>query len=188
MLNPKYLPPSRDQLMKTLIPAWYSEEKKQAVTELLGLTEAALTCDWWTNSAHDHYLTVNLHFLMKGQMMQKVLCTKSVYDTSTAEARLLDRILEEFGVRDKVLAVTAENEPSMDILIGSLQIRKLKCFASILSLAAQKAFTCRGVIEWASKIRSVAVWIRTSSSAQHILQEKQKLFSECLILPLHDDQ
>lgn len=188
MLNPKYRPPSRDQLMKTLIPAWYSEERKQAVMEVLGVTEAALTCDWWTNSAHDHYLTVNLHFITKGQMMHKVLCTKPVYDTSTADAGLLDRILEEFSVRDKVLAVTAENESSVDILIGSLQIRTLKCFASILSLAAQKAFTCRGVIEWASKIRGVAVWIRTSSSAQHILREKQKLFSECLILPLHDDR
>lgn len=188
MLNPKYRPPSRDQLMKTLIPAWYSEEKKHAVKELLGVTEAALTCDWWTNSAHDHYLTVNLHFIMKGQMMHKALCTKSVYNTSAADAQLLDGILEEFGVRDKVLAMTAENVSSVDILIGSLQIRKLKCFASILSLAAQKAFTCRGVIGWASKIRGVAVWIRTNSSAQNILQERQKLFSECLILQLHDDQ
>lgn len=188
MLNPKYRPPSRDQLMKTLIPAWYSEEKKQAVKELLGVTEAALTCDWWTNSAHDRYLTVHLHFVMKGQMMHKVLCTQSVYDTFTADARRLDHILEEFGVRDKVLAVTAENESSVDILIGSLQIRKLKCFASILSLAAQKAFTCRSVIGWASKMRGVAVWIKTSSSAQNILQEKQKLFSEGLILNLHNDQ
>lgn len=174
--------------MKTLIPAWYSEEKKEVVKELLGVTEAALTCDWWTNSAHDHYLTLNLHFIMKCQMMHKVLCTKPVYDTSTADARLLDGTLEEFGIQDKVLAVTAENESSVDVLISGLQIRKLKCFASILSLAAQKAFTCRGVMGWTSKIRSVAVWIRTSSSAQDILHEKQKLYSEYLILQLHDDQ
>lgn len=174
--------------MRNLIPAWYSEEKKQAVKELLGVTVAALTCDWWTNSAHDHYLTVNLHFVMKGQMMHKVLSTKSVYDTSTADAQLLDCILEEFHVGDKVLAVTAENKSSVDILIGSLQIRKLKCFSSVLSLAAQKAFTCKAVIGWASKIRGVVVWIRTSSSAQHILQEKQKMFSEFPILPLHNDQ
>lgn len=187
MLNPKYRPPSRDQLMKNLIPAWYSEEKKQAVKELLGVTEAALTCDRWTNSAHDHYLTVNLHFIMKGQMMHKVLRTEPVYDTSTAEAPLLDRILEEFGVRDKVLAVTAENESNVDISIGNLQMRKLKCFARILSLAGQKAFNCRGVAGWTSKMRGFAVWIRTSSSARNILQEKQKLLSECLLLSLRAD-
>lgn len=174
--------------MKTLIPAWYSEERKQVVRELLGVTEAALTCDWWTSSARDHYLTVDLHFITTGQMMHRVLCTKPVYDASAADAPLLGRILEEFGVRDKVLAVTAENESSVDILISGLQIRRLKCFASILSLAAQKAFTCSGVIGWASKMRAVAMWIRSSSSAQHILQEKQKLLSECLILPLHEDR
>lgn len=188
MLNPKYRPPSRDQLMKTLIPAWYSEEKKQAVQELLGVTEAALTCDRWTNSAHDHYLTVNLHFITKGQMMHKVLCTEPVYDTSAAEAPLLDDILEEFNVRDKVLAMTAENDSSVDIFISSFHMRKLKCFANILSLAAQKAFSCRGVIGWVSKMRAIAVWIRTSSSARNILHEKQKLLSECLILPLHADR
>lgn len=125
---------------------------------------------------------------MTGQMTHKVLCTKPLYDASAADASMLGRILEEFGVRDKVLAVTAENESSVDILIGGLQIRRLKCFASILSLAAQKALTCRGVIGWASKMRAAAVRIRGSSSAQHILQEKQKLFSECPILPLHEDQ
>lgn len=187
MLNPKYRPPSRDHLMKTLIPAWYSEEKKQAVEELLGVTEAALTCDRWTNSARDRYLTVNLHFIMKGQMTHKVLCTEPVYDASAAKARLLDRALEEFGVRDKVVAVTAENESSVDASIGSLQMRTLKCFASVLSLAAQKAFTCRGVAGWTSKMRGAAAWIRASSSARNILQEKQKLLSERLTPSLHAD-
>ncbi|TNN01119.1 hypothetical protein fugu_010501 [Takifugu bimaculatus] len=171
-LNPKYRPPSIDELRKTLIPSWYSAEKKRAVEELLGVTEAALTCDWWSNSAHDHYLTVNLHFIMKGQMMHKVLRTKPVYDASTAEAPLIYPILEEFGVRDKVVAVTVDN---MDISINSLHIRKLKCFACILNLAAQKVFTCSSVVRWVSKIQAVLAWIKTSLPAQNILQEQQKM-------------
>lgn len=184
-LNPKYRPPSRDHLVKTLIPSWFSEEKRQTVDALLEVTEAALTCDWWTNSAHDHYLTVHLHFIVKGQMMHKALCTKPVYDTPTAEARLMDDVLGEFGVRDKVLAVTADNVSS--VVIAGLQFRKLKCFASILNLAAQKVFTCSSVVGWVSKIRGAVLWIKTSSAAKNVLQEKQKLLSRCLVLFLHDD-
>lgn len=152
------------------------------------MTEAALTCDWWSNSAHDHYLTVNLHFIMKGQMMHRVLCTKPMYSGFTTEARLMDSILEEFSVRDKVVAVTVDNVSSVDISTNSLQIRKLTCFASILNLAAQKLFTCSSVVRWVSKIQAIVVWIKNSSLGQNVLQEKQKMFSKCLKLSLHDDQ
>lgn len=151
------------------------------------MTEAALACDWWSNSAHDHYLTVNLHFIMKGQMMHRVLCTRPMYSGFTAEAQLMDSILEEFGVRDKVVAVTVDNVSSVDISANSSQIRKLACFASILNLAAQKLFTCSSVVRWVSKIQAV-VWIKNSSLGQNVLQEKQKMFGKCLKLSLHDDQ
>lgn len=125
---------------------------------------------------------------MKGQMMHKVLCTKPVYDASTAEAPLMYPILEEFGVRDKVVAVTVDNISSVDISINSLHIRKLKCFARILNLAAQKVFTCSSVVRWVSKIQAVLAWIKTSPPAQNILQEQQKMLSKCLKLYLHGDQ
>lgn len=117
--------------------------------------------------------------------MHKVLCTKPVYDASTAEAPLIYPILEEFGVRDKVVAVTVDN---MDISINSLHIRKLKCFACILNLAAQKVFTCSSVVRWVSKIQAVLAWIKSSLPAQNILQEQQKMLSKCLKLSLHGDQ
>lgn len=112
--------------------------------------------------------------------MHKVLCTKPVYDVSTAEAPLMYPILEEFGVRDKVVAVTVDNISSVDISINGLHIRKLKCFASILNLAAQKVFTCSSVVRWVSKIQAVLAWIKTSAPAQNILQEQQKMLSKCL--------
>lgn len=182
-LNPKYQLPSRDQLINTLIPSWYSVEKKHAIKELLHVSEAAVTCDWWTSFACDHYLTVTLHFIMKGQMKQKVLCTKPVYDaqTDTVVAEQIGGILEEFGVRDKVVAMTADNAFSMDIAIKKLQFRKLRCFARILNLAAQTVYTSSTVARWASKIRAVIVWIKRSSTAQKVLQEKQQLFSEYMI-------
>lgn len=182
-LNPKYQLPSRDQLINTLIPSWYSAEKKHAIKELLRVAEAAVTCDWWTSFARDHYLTVTLHFIMEGQVKEKVLCTKTVYDaqTDTVVAEQIGSILEEYGVRDKVVAMTLDNAFSMDIAIKKLQFRKLRCFARILNLAALKVYTSSTVTRWASKIRSVVVWIKRSLTAQKVLQEKQQLLSEYMI-------
>ncbi|XP_042342939.1 uncharacterized protein LOC121943484 [Plectropomus leopardus] len=183
MLNPKYQLPSRDQLINTLMPSWYSAEKKRIIKELLQVSQAAVTCDWWTSSVHDHYLTVTLHFIVKGQMKHKVLRTKPVYDaqTDTAVAEQICKILEEFGVRDKVVVVTLDNSSSMDIAIKKSQLRKLRCFAQVLNVAAQKVYTSIAVTRWASRIRAVVVWIQRSSTAQKILQEKQQLLN----LPQH---
>ncbi|XP_033487830.1 uncharacterized protein LOC117260069 isoform X3 [Epinephelus lanceolatus] len=183
MLNPKYQLPSRDQLMNTLMPSWYSVEKNHVIKELLQVSEAAVTCDWWTSFAQDRYLTVTLHFIIKGQMRHKVLRTKPVYDVQadTAVAEQIGGILEEFGVRDKVVAVTVDNGSSMDVAIKKSQFRKLGCFAQILSLAAQKVYFSITVTRWASRIRAVVVWIKRSSTAQTVLREKQQLLN----LPQH---
>lgn len=190
-LNPKYRLPSSDQLINTLIPSWYCVEKKHIIRELLQVSKAAVTCDWWTSFADDHYLTVTLHFITKGQMKQKVLRTRPVYDaqTDTAVAEHIGGVLQEFGVRDKVVAMTVDNAFSLDIAIKKLQFRKLRCFAHILGLAAQKVYTSCTVATWASQIRAVVVWIKRSSTAQAVLQEKQQLLSEymassCLSLEL----
>ncbi|XP_067451432.1 uncharacterized protein [Thunnus thynnus] len=182
-LNPKYQLPSRDQLINTLIPSWYLLERKNLIRELLRVSKAAVTCDWWTSLAHDRYLTVTLHFIMKGQKRQKVLRTKSVYDSQTGAAAVeqIGRILEEYGVKDKVVAMTVENGFNMDFSIKKLPLRKLRCFAHILSLAAQKVHTSNTVARWASKIRDVVVWIKGSSNAETVLQEKQQLWN----LPEH---
>ncbi|XP_053176913.1 uncharacterized protein LOC128360498 [Scomber japonicus] len=182
-LNPKYQLPSRDQLVNTLIPSCYSVERKNLIRELLQVSKAAVTCDWWTTLAHDQYLTVTIHFIMNSQMRQKVLRTKSVYDSqmSPAAAELISAILEEFGVKDKVVAMTMENASSMDSSNKKLPFRKLRCFAHILNLSAQKVNTSNTEASWASKIRAIVVWIRRLSTAGTVLQEKQQQWN----LPQH---
>nr|XP_046245767.1 uncharacterized protein LOC124059629 isoform X2 [Scatophagus argus]XP_046245768.1 uncharacterized protein LOC124059629 isoform X2 [Scatophagus argus]XP_046245769.1 uncharacterized protein LOC124059629 isoform X2 [Scatophagus argus] len=178
-LNPKYQLPSRDELTNALIPSWYSVEKKHIIRQLLQVSEAALTCDCWTSLAHDRYLTVTLHFIMKGHMQQKVLRTKPVHDAQTdaVVSEQLGSVLEEFGVRDKVVAVTVADTFSMDITIRKVQFRKLRCFAQVLNVAAQSVYTSSTVARWASKIRAVVVWIKRSSTAKKVLQEKQQLLN-----------
>ncbi|XP_060903078.1 uncharacterized protein LOC132980771 [Labrus mixtus] len=179
MLNPKYCLPSRDQLTNKLIPSWFSAEKKSVIRELLHVSKAALTCDWWSSVNRDQYRTVSLHFITNGQMTHKVLRTNQVYDAQadTAVAEQVAAVLKEFGVGGKVVAMTVDNAFSVDRDIKKLKFRKLRCFAQILNGAAQKVYTSNTLVRWASKIRAAVVGMQSSSAAQAVLHEKQKLLN-----------
>ncbi|KAJ8014398.1 hypothetical protein DPEC_G00039810 [Dallia pectoralis] len=107
-----------------------------------------------------------------GQSKEKVLQTRAVYKAQTgiAVAEEIDGILEEFGVKEKVVAATVDNAANMD-----------GCFAHTLNLGAQKLYNCNTVSNWAARIRSVIVWMKRSHMAKVGLKEKQQL----LKLPQH---
>ena len=50
-LNPRYRPPSRDDLSNNLIPAWYSVTKQNVIQQLAQVNKIAITCDGWTSVA-----------------------------------------------------------------------------------------------------------------------------------------
>ncbi|KAF3858796.1 hypothetical protein F7725_011997 [Dissostichus mawsoni] len=72
-LNPT-TPPTRDCLTNQLIPSWHKIEKSNIITELSEVSYVALTSDGWTSIAQDHYLTVTAHYLVEGEMRQKLGC------------------------------------------------------------------------------------------------------------------
>ncbi|KAK0154985.1 Zinc finger BED domain-containing protein 1 [Merluccius polli] len=182
ILNPKYKAPNRDSLTNHF-SAWYAVENGNMISELKRVSKAAITADGWTSFSQDHYLTVTLHFVRNGQAHDKVLKTKAVYQaqTGTAVAEEIDEILEEYGVRDKVVAATVDNAANMDVAVKKLQIVKFPCFAHTLNLGAQKLYNCTTISNWAARIRSVIVWMKRSHMAKVVLTEKQEL----LKLPKH---
>lgn len=188
ILNPKYKAPNRESLANHLIPAWYAAEKANLISELKQMSKAAITADGWTSFSQDHYLTVTLHFVSNGQAKEKVLKTKAVYQAQTGSAvgEEIDDILEEYGVREKVVAATVDNAANMNVAIKKLQIVKLPCFAHTLHLGAQKLYNCTAISNWAARVRAVIVWMKRSHMAKVVLKEKQDLLSK--ISSLHCKQ
>lgn len=172
ILNPKYKAPNRESLTNHLIPAWYAVEKGNVISEL----------------KQDHYLTVTLHYVRNGQAKEKVLKTKAVYQaqTGSAVAEEIDDLLEEYGVREKVVAATVDNASNMDVAIKKLQIVKFPCFAHTLNLGVQKLYNCTAISNWAARVRTVIVWMKRSHMGKVVLKEKQDLLSK--ILSLHCKQ
>ncbi|KAM4625223.1 E3 SUMO-protein ligase ZBED1-like [Polymixia lowei] len=155
ILNPKYKAPNRDSLSNHLIPNWYRVEKGNLISELKHVSKAAITADGWTSFSQDHYLTVTLHYVRNGQAQEQVLKTKAVYraQTGTAVAEEIDDILEDYGVREKVVAATVDNAANMDVAVKKLQVVKFPCFAHTLNLGAQKLYNCTAISNWVARIR-----------------------------------
>ncbi|KAJ8349851.1 hypothetical protein SKAU_G00249810 [Synaphobranchus kaupii] len=116
-------------------------------------------------------------------MNQKVLKTKAVYKAQTGAvvAEEIGDILDEFGIRDKVAAITVDNASNMDVAVKKLHIIKIGCFAHTLNLGAQSLYTITSVAKWTAKIRDVIVWMKRSSMAKTVLREKQHILN----LPQH---
>ncbi|KAI7789674.1 putative zinc finger BED domain-containing protein 1-like [Triplophysa rosa] len=181
-LNPKYTPPSRDTLSNVLIPAWYKVEKANLIMQLTTVGKLALTSDSWTSLSQDHYLTVTAHYILEGETRQKVLTTKAVYEAQTGPivAEEISEVLQEFGIMDKIVAVTVDNTANMDVAIKRLQFIKLGCFAHTLNLGAQSIHSVASVANWTAKIQNIVVWMRRSSMAKTVLREKQQVLKRFL--------
>lgn len=113
-------------------------------------------------------------------MRQKVLQTKPVYTAQTGlvVAEVIGDVLTDFGIFDKVVAFTVDNAANMDVAIKRLRFVKLGCFAHTLNLAAQNLYSLTAVTQRTAKIRAIIVWMKRSSMAKIILQEKQDLLSK----------
>ncbi len=157
--------------------AWYAVEKENIKKELQDVRDVAVTADGWTNIAQYHYLTVSVHYVREGSMKEKVLHTRAVYTSQTGEivAEEIGDILDEFNIKDRVVAVTVDNAANMDVAVKKMSIKKNCCFAHTLNIAAQKLYTIPSVSQWAGRIRAKVVWLKRSSLAKPVLKEKQRL-------------
>lgn len=179
-LNPQYQSPSRDMLSNTLIPAWYAVEKGNLKRKLQVVADVAVTADGWTSVAQDHYLTISVHYVKEGSMMENVLHTRAVYTSQTGEviAEEIGEILDEFEIKHKVVAIIVDNAANMDVAVKKMSIIKIGCFAHTLNTAAQKLYNVPSISRWAGRIRAMVVWLKRSSLAKPVLKEKQKLLGK----------
>lgn len=91
-------------------------------------------------------------------------------------------MLEEFGVREKVAAMTVDNAANMEVAARELQIRKLGCCAHTLNLSAQKVYTIQAIAKWSARIQDCVVWIKRSSIVKNVVAEKQRLVGKKISL------
>ena len=137
ILEPQYRVPSRKHVTKILHDI-YAEVKSVVESELSMVADVALTCDFWTSRASDAYLGVTAHYITPTwELKSRSLQTREVKECHTVEnvAAELTHMVEEWGLQEKVVAISRDNAANMVAAMRIIPWMGLPCFAHTLQIA-----------------------------------------------------
>lgn len=149
-LAPDYEPPCRTTFSRTRAPILYHKIKEKLMEELHedlqnGLTSISFTTDGWKSMAHDHYLSLTLHYLTKDFTQKNItLGMEQIEEKHTGRnlKNLLEQMMSEWRLLDSenlpVYFVT-DNAKNITSAISQGHWEHICCFAHTLQLALKDA-------------------------------------------------
>lgn len=177
-LEPRYTIPTRIQLSEITIPKMYTDVKNNIANALKSAER--VTCDSWTSRATDSYLTITCHYNDRNwRLVSHVLQTRAIEASHTATylAELLTEALQEWELLDKDPAAVTDNAANMVRAVASMGLLHVGCYAHKLNLASQAALKIPSVARLIGRVRRIAAFFHRSTTASHMLKEKQKLLN-----------
>ncbi|PIK52482.1 putative zinc finger BED domain-containing protein 1-like [Apostichopus japonicus] len=136
-MEPSYVIPSR-KTISALLKAKYEEKKATLVTDLEKIAFVSVTTDCWTSRSSEGYMTVTAHGL-DGDWVNRsyVLDTTPVVNqeggqdtvvrhTADALTTQMSRIVEEWGLEDKLDAIVHDNASNVKHL-GNPRSGRRRC-------------------------------------------------------------
>ena len=128
------------------------EEKQQLLKEYIESNESmfSLTTDIWTSPANVSFMAVTVHFINnEWQIVSFVLDFVAFPGNHGGKeiSKACREILEEYNLKNRILALTTDNATNNDIFIQDLLDKQYldsieshqRCFAHVLNLSAQMA-------------------------------------------------
>ena len=170
---------------------------KQKIIESLNNhpNKFSLTLDIWTSPSQDPFLCVTLHSIDENWILKtQVLAFRHIPGKHTGAnmALVLQTILKEYKIEDRILTITMDNASNNDKLVDEL-IKKgilfdpenhIRCFAHIVNLAAQDC-----IYEFGDKLknlRGLVTAIRYSPQKLERLRAKRASLSVPFLKPKLD--
>lgn len=184
-MEPRYPIPTREHLTKVCIPRLYAQTRAHVKASLGSAERVALTCGGWTSRTTEAYVTITAHFINKEwELVTHVLQTRDMPESHTGHnlAEHLKTALAEWGITEKDPVIVTDNASNMTIAAEKAAFTlHVKCYAHTLNLAAQRALKISAVARLLGRVRRIVNFFRRSTTANHMLKEKQRL----LRLPEH---
>lgn len=191
-LDPRYELPSRRTIMRDMLPSLYREEIDKLNTELSKTSHVSITTDIWTSSQTQAFLSVTAHYVTDAfELQSAVLRTVHMTTNHTGEniANELTKVIEEFSLREKLVAIVSDNASNMTAAVKLLGIRHLPCFAHTLNLIVRAALQeTTGVLALIDKVKTVVEYFHRSVNASDRLRavQQQQNLPEVIITVYHD--
>lgn len=182
-LEPRYQLPKRKYFARKAVPELYNVTKMKVLESLKKACRIALTCDAWTSVATESYVTVTAHFVSDShkdwELVSYVLQTRKMTESHTGAnvAELLQKVAEEWQITKKDLVLVTDNASNMVVAAQLGNFLHVKCYAHTLNLASQKALKLPAVTRLLGRVRRITTYFHRSTTATHLLEEKQNLLS-----------
>ncbi|XP_050706851.1 zinc finger BED domain-containing protein 4-like [Eriocheir sinensis] len=170
VLDPRYILPSRRELMRTHFPSLYENQVQQVRSELEGASFVTLTSDLWTSRQTKSFLSVTCHFISpEWELKSRLLATKRLMVDHTSQniADALIEICEEWNVMEKVYCIVTDNAANMIKAVKDIiKTGHIGCFAHTLNLVVQNAIKNTGEVkEVQDKIKAIVSFFHHSVKA-----------------------
>lgn len=181
MLNPAYTLPSRKTLSKTLLTQVYNNLTEKVKEELRSATAISVTTDGWTSLSNDSYLALTVHFIDNNCKLKSFLLDCFQYNekhTGQHLANEIKRVLQEWEILNKVVAVVTDNAANISAAIRLGGWTHQTCFAHTINLVVQAAL--KEIKDIHAKSKSIVEHFKRSPQAASKLKaiEKQMGFPE----------
>jgi len=177
-LDPRYNLPSKHTLKYNYINKEYYRGV-YILKEILYKTQyIAITCDTWTSSSTETYLSATCHFINSDfELKSAILSIKKLLDVTnhTAEniANSLESIFLEWNIRDKIICIVTDNASAMIKACELLKIKNLPCFAHTVNLVVQDSIKFECVKEIMTKCKTIVTFFKSSSTAMEKFKIEQ---------------
>ncbi|KAK7944875.1 hypothetical protein WMY93_000603 [Mugilogobius chulae] len=174
IVAPTYTLPSRKTEM---VEAKYQEAQEENKAKVQKAVAVSLTSDMWTSESMDSYLAVTCHYIDEFNELNTTLLGIQHFPQSHPADHLADqhlRLMEEWGIRDKVRCLITDGAANMIACARRLNVRHTICIAHVINLIVRKFFNdTAGMNELRQKSRKLATYFRTSTTAKDRLMALQ---------------
>lgn len=143
-LEPRYSPPSRKKLTYEILPKYYNDAASSLKLILSQVKHVALTTDIWTSDSNTAYITVTCHFIYDDKCEARVLATKEMFGSHTAEniAMELNEISIKWNISTKIVTVVSDNGANIKKAVNDcFQKHHHPCIAHTLHLSITEAIS-----------------------------------------------
>jgi zinc finger BED domain-containing protein 1 (E3 SUMO-protein ligase ZBED1) len=188
-LDPSFAIPSRQMLTRDLLPAKYNQAVESVKKTLMTVEAVSLTTDSWTSICTENYIAVTAHYVTADFTLGSCLLECIKYTERYTGGNLaaeLRRVVSEWGLDKKVVAIITDNAANMKAAVESAKFRHLRCFAHTLNLVVQKAV--QAINDLKVKVKAIVEYFHRSTMAADKLRSMQlQLRPDKAVLKLKND-
>lgn len=177
-LDPRYELPSRQKIMRDMLPQAYEEVKSKLMKTLEKGKNIAVTTDIWTSRQTQAYICVTGHLITSDwELKSFILETVQLTQDHTAETICseLERVADEWQIRNKISILVSDNASNM---IAAARLTKwyyLPCFAHTLNLVVSSSLNKNESLSAIrKKVKNIVTYFHCSVKASDKLKEIQE--------------